>query len=156
MATRAAALTALPDPPAAAAAAVSPAVQVAGFALSPAQATPGVIDMTDQAGSYMFNNGGAEALPIHLANGDCGFDGKITHLKLFLVFIKQLANVFNWHNILEIPVDGVNKNLLGAYGQISMVKVQAHMHIYIAQPTRDAQNSFMMYKCLSKSLMLQP
>jgi hypothetical protein len=163
MATRAAALAAQPDPAAAAAAnlaanaanaanaaaVAAPVVPV--FALSPARATAGVIDMTDKAGAILFNKG-AESLPIHLANGDRGFDGKINHLKLFLSFIKQRANVFDWHNILEIPVDGVNRNLLDAYGQISMVNVQAHVLTYIDQPTRDAQNSFMMYECLSKSL----
>eukprot|EP00978_Attheya_sp_CCMP212_P026064 scaffold85006_cov63-Attheya_sp.AAC.2 len=150
--TRAAALAALPDhaavaaaaaaATAAATAAVAPAVPVAGFVLSPAH---------DQT---CLTRKGAEALPIRLANGDRGFDGKITHLKLFLSCIKQRANVFDWHNLLEIPVDGVNKNLLEAYGQISMVNVQVHVQTYIAQPTRDVQNSFMMYECLSQSLMV--
>eukprot|EP00978_Attheya_sp_CCMP212_P032995 scaffold131203_cov32-Attheya_sp.AAC.1 len=33
-----------------------------------------------------------------------------------------------------------------------MANVQTHVLTYIDQPTRDAQNAFMMYECLSKSL----
>eukprot|EP00978_Attheya_sp_CCMP212_P037787 scaffold181389_cov64-Attheya_sp.AAC.2 len=132
MSTRAAALAAQPDPDIAAAAAAA-AVQanaaaaaadavaaVPGFALSPARATAGVIDMTDKAGSNLFNKG-ADSLPIRLANGHRGFDGKI-------------------------PVNGVkNRSLLEAYGQISMANVQTHVLTYVDQPTRDAQHSFMMH-----------
>jgi hypothetical protein len=154
----AAAAAAVADAAAAAAlagnAAAIPAAPVAGFALSPARAAPGVIDMSDKAGTNLFNKG-AEALPIRLANGERGFDGKVHNLNHFLSFIKQRANVFAWHNILEIPVAGVNKNLLDAYGQISLVNVRTHVQTYIAQPTRDAQNSFMMYECLSKSLTVE-
>jgi hypothetical protein len=41
---------------------------------------------------------------------------------------------------------------LTSYGQISAANVKAHVQTYIDQPTRDAQNSFMMYECLTKSL----
>eukprot|EP00978_Attheya_sp_CCMP212_P015745 scaffold40797_cov63-Attheya_sp.AAC.2 len=79
----------LPIPP------VPPAVPVTGFALSPGHSTAGVIDMMDKAGSILFSKG-AEALPIcQSKNGDRGFDGKINHLKLFMSFIKQRANVFD-------------------------------------------------------------
>jgi hypothetical protein len=158
MATRAAAAAAQqPDAAAiaaaaAAAAAAANAAAVPGFALSPARATPGVINMADKTGSQLFNKG-AEALPIRLSNGTItGFDGKVANLKLFLQFLKQRANVFNWKNILEIPVDGTNMDLLSSYGQITTANVRAHVQTYIAHPTRDAQNSFMMYECLSKSL----
>eukprot|EP00978_Attheya_sp_CCMP212_P033086 scaffold131938_cov70-Attheya_sp.AAC.2 len=162
MSTRAAALAAQPDPVVAAAAAVqanaaaaavAAVAAVPGFALSLARATAGVIDMTDKAGSNLFNKG-ADSLSIRLANGDRGFDGKVSNLNLFLAFIKQRANVFDWHTILDIPVNGVNRNLLEAYGQISMANVQMHVLTYIDQPMRDAQNSFMVYECLSKSLQV--
>jgi hypothetical protein len=71
------------------------------------------------------------------------------------LFINQHANVFDWHNILEIPVAGINKNLLNAYGQISLVNIQTHVQTYIAQPTRDAQSLFIMYECLTKSLTVE-
>jgi hypothetical protein len=110
--------------------------------------------MSDKAGTNLFNKG-VEALPICLANSERSFDGKVHTLNHFLSFIKEHANIFDWHNILEIPVAGINKNLLDTHGQISLVNVQTHVQTYIAQPTRDAQNSFMMYECLTKSLPVE-
>jgi hypothetical protein len=90
--TRAATQAAVPDPAAiiaaaapATAAAAAPvlAVPVTGFALLPARASTGVIDMSDKVGTNLFNKG-AEALTICLANGERGFNGKVNNLNLSL------------------------------------------------------------------------
>jgi len=137
------------------AAAVGGVPPIAGaFALSPARAVPGVIDMSTSAGSKLFNKG-AEALSISLSKDVRGYDGKGGNLKLLLTYVKQRANVFNWTDILTIPVDGVNRNLLVDYGRIPIADIQTQVATYIDQPTRNAQNSFMMFECLSKSLTVE-
>jgi hypothetical protein len=69
--------------------------------------------------------------------------------------VKQRANVFNWSGILTFTVDGVARNLLVDYGQIPIADMRTQVTTYIDQPNRDAQNSFMMFECLSKSLTVE-
>jgi hypothetical protein len=132
----------------------APAVQLAGFALSPARAVAGVIDMSSSAGSKLFNKG-AEALSISLSKDERGYDGKGANLKLLLTYVKQRANVFDWTGILTFTIDGVARNLLVDYGQIPIADMKTQVTTYIAQPNRNAQNSFMMFECLSKSLTVE-
>eukprot|EP00978_Attheya_sp_CCMP212_P002101 scaffold4343_cov56-Attheya_sp.AAC.1 len=127
---------------------------VGAFALSPARAVPGVIDMSTSAGSKLFNKG-AESLSISLSKDVRGYDGKGGNLKLLLTYVKQRANVFDWMAILTIPVDGVDRNLLVDYGQIPIADIRTQVTTYIDQPNRNAQNSFMMFECLSKSLIVE-
>jgi hypothetical protein len=136
------------------AAAAVVAAPVAGFALSPARAIAGVIDMSTSAGSKLFNKG-AESLGISLSKDVRGYDGKGGNLKLLLTYVKQRANVFDWEDILTIPVNGVNRKLLDDYGQIPIADIEANVATYIDQPNRNAQNSFMMFECLSKSLTVE-
>ena len=80
---------------------------------------------------------------------------KEENLKLFRTYVKQRANIFDWTDILTIPVDGVDRNLLADYGRVPIEDIRTIVTTYIDQPTRNAQNSFMMYECLSKSLTVK-
>eukprot|EP00978_Attheya_sp_CCMP212_P044861 scaffold325090_cov78-Attheya_sp.AAC.1 len=67
--------------------------------------------MTTSAGAKLFSKG-AEAIIIILTKDVRGFDGEGGNLKLFLTYIKQRANVFNWTAILTISVDGIGKTMV--------------------------------------------
>eukprot|EP00978_Attheya_sp_CCMP212_P040337 scaffold219054_cov37-Attheya_sp.AAC.2 len=124
------------------------------FALSHACDVAGIIDTTTSAGAKLFSKG-AEAIIIVLSKDIRGFDGKGGNLKLFLTYMKQRVNVFGWAAILTIPVDGVDCNLLADYGRVPIEDIRSVVSTYIDQPTRNAQNSFMMYECLLKSLSVE-
>ena len=52
-------------------------------------------------------------------------------------------------------IDGVHINLLDDYGRIPIADIQALVATYIDQLTGNAQSSFLMFECLSKSLTVE-
>jgi hypothetical protein len=117
------------------------------FALAPAFANPDVLNYSEQAAAKLFKSG-TEALSIK-------FDCKSDNLQLFLDQTRDRSIVFDWLNILSIPIQGNvanSKDLIESYGEISYEEVRAHALTYMHEDAREAQDSFMMYHCLMNSL----
>ncbi|KAI2490790.1 hypothetical protein MHU86_23788 [Fragilaria crotonensis] len=117
------------------------------FALAPAFANPDVLNYSEQAAAKLFKSG-TEALSIK-------FDCKPDNLQLFLDQTRDRSIIFDWLNILSIPIQGNvanSKDLIESYGEISYEEVRAHALTYMHEDAREAQDSFMMYHCLMNSL----
>lgn len=113
------------------------------FALAPAFANPDVLNYSDQSAAKLFKSG-TEPLSIK-------FDCKPDNLQLFLDQARDKSIVFDWLNILSIPIGGdvaATKDLIESYGEISYEDVKAHAVIYMNEDSREAQDSFMFYHCL--------
>jgi len=117
------------------------------FALAPAFANPDVLNYSDQSAAKLFKSG-TEPLSIK-------FDCKPDNLQLFLDQARDKSIVFDWLNILSIPIGGdvaATKDLIESYGEISYEDVKAHAINYMNEDSREAQDSFMLYHCLMNSL----
>eukprot|EP00978_Attheya_sp_CCMP212_P040484 scaffold221375_cov55-Attheya_sp.AAC.1 len=120
------------------------------FALTPAQANPGVIDMATTEGRKMY----VKAIsPLLEELFDCMPDG----LFGFLKELSDRADDHDWNEpylgILQIPEDPADANtnyddLLTLYGQISIERIRKFEETYIDQEVCSAQDSHMLYKCL--------
>ena len=117
------------------------------FALAPAFANPDVLNYSDQSAAKLFKSG-TDPLSIK-------FDCKPDNLQLFLDQARDKVIVFDWLNILSIPIGGdvaATKDLIESYGEISYGDVKAHALNYMNEDSREAQDSFMLYHCLMNSL----
>jgi hypothetical protein len=117
------------------------------FALAPAFANPDVLNYSEQSAAKLFK-AGTDPLSIK-------FDCKPDNLQLFLDQARDKSIVFDWLNILSIPIGGdvaMSKDLIESYGEISYEDVRAHAISYMNEDSREAQDSFMLYQCLMNSL----
>ena len=73
-------------------------------------------------------------------------------LKLFLENFRQRAVASNWMRTLTIERQGQIYNLVDHYGILSYQDVMDRALDYLGQNSRDAQNSMMIFNCLSNSL----
>jgi hypothetical protein len=81
-------------------------------------------------------------------------------LKAFLDQIRKRARQFGWANVLSVPTIvvapavAINRNILDAYGTVTLAECTAHATVYMtALPvTRDGQNASMLYHFLYDSL----
>jgi hypothetical protein len=88
------------------------------------------------------------------------FDCKAECLYQFLKDVQDRADEMGWpDNILNITLEVTDdiepvqdKNLIDNYGTISLEQVVESELQYINQQGRDAQNTYMLYKCLMASL----
>ena len=123
------------------------AQQPVHFALAPALANVDIIDFTSPNGSKIFK-AGTEALSIK-------FDCHAENLQLFLDQLRDKAIVYDWIDILSIPIKGDpenSKDIIESYGDISYQQVREHILTYANENTRATQDSFMMYHCIMNSL----
>jgi len=120
------------------------------FALTPGQYRPDdFIDYGSAQGLKLWN-AATEPLPEE-------FDGTSNTVKIFCELLTQRATEAGWHsgtgNILTIPdSNGIQRNLITNYGQLTLQDVQNHVDSYIQLQTRKAQNAVQMFKCISSSL----
>ena len=134
----------------AAAVPVAAAVVAPQFALAPGvHGAAAFIDYGTSEGSKLYK---AMKAPV-----DNLFDCTPKKLKVFLSALGDRSGEYGWEDVLEVPEDinnpGVNlRNLLTEYGRISLEQVTAHANTYVAQQTRQAQNSYAMYLCVVNSL----
>ena len=82
------------------------------------------------------------------------FDGKPTHLLVFLQSVSNHAKNFGWNNILHINDSlGTTQNLLNEYGLLTIENIQNYANTnWINQHVHDAQNLEMLYHFLFESL----
>ena len=143
-------------PPGAAVPPVVPPVPPAipAFALTPAVAVLGVVNLTTNVGRKLYESATqkvAEEL----------YDCKPEGLYQFLQSVSNRARAFGWddqiNGILQIPVDAadpnsVTDNLIENYGRISLADIRAFEETYLNQPIRPAQDAWMLYQCLMSSI----
>jgi hypothetical protein len=124
------------------------------FALSPAMAIPGIIDLASKTGKDIFRYA-TEKLEEELY--DCRPDG----MTQFLQSLSIRATEYGWEDdiggIMQIPEDPANpladtNNLIENYGRITIETIRAFETSYIAMQIRPAQDTYMLYKCLMKSI----
>ncbi len=124
------------------------------FALSPAMAIPGIIDLSSKTGKDIFRRA-TEKLEEELY--DCLPDG----MTQFLQSLSIRATEYGWEDdtggIMQIPEDPANQlsdtnNLIENYGRITIETIRAFETSYIAMQIRPAQDTYMLYKCLMKSI----
>ena len=129
----------------------SSTTRVVRFALTPAQAITGVIDMTTSEGRKIFEHG-TRAL------SKDGFDCEADGLFGFVESLKARASTEGWAatgGILQIPQStdpDVNDSLMQHYGSIQLKDIRAHSQTYVGTSTRNAQNSLMMAIAIRESL----
>jgi len=81
------------------------------------------------------------------------YEGDPKKLWMFLHQIAARVDDFGWKSTVEIPDnDGVPRNLLTNYGQLTMENVKEKAFTYQGIDNRDAQVSEMLYICVSSSL----
>jgi hypothetical protein len=126
------------------------------FTLAPALANNAAfIDLTSANGSKHFNKA-TEALtkePFNFADP--------SDLQVFLDLVLKKSQVWGWNRILIIPVTNnaspavtSNHNLLDEYGFVSIEAIRTQAETYYATPTKQAQDSIMLYQSLLSSLAL--
>jgi hypothetical protein len=135
----------------AAAAAANPPV----FTLAPALAnTATFIDVDSVSGTKHFK-GATEPLnkqPFDFADS--------ADLQVFLDLVLKKSQVWGWNTIFTIPVTNVttglttNHSLISKYAVIPLASVRTQVMSYYANPTKQAQDSFMACQCLLGSLTL--
>jgi len=123
------------------------------FSLTPATAVGGIIDYGTSAGRKLYS---AATAKVEEDLFDCTADDWYG----FLRAVKDRAREFGWDHvglgILSIPDDQLNptsfKSLLEQHGEITLQEIQSFEETYIAEPSRSAQDSAQLYRCLMASL----
>jgi hypothetical protein len=127
---------------------------MAAFALTPASAIQGVINMTTTEGRKLYSSA-THKLEEDLY--DCQPDG----LYQFLATLHTRAQEYGWNDqiggILQIPEDANDPTsdthyLVDNYGQIPLSRIRDFDETYLDQPIRPAQDAFMLFKCLMNSI----
>jgi hypothetical protein len=121
------------------------------YALAPAQAVAGNLDYTKEAHAKIYKSG---IRPVSETLYDCEPDG----LFQFLKEVKDRSDEMGWTasilNITTTDENGAQKveDFMKNYGTITLEDVESSERLYIGGQNRQAQNSYMLYKCLMASL----
>ena len=121
------------------------------FALHPADAIPGVIDLTTREGIKLYQNA---TRSFYADPADC-FNCEAPGLHGFLKEVEGRASRFGWRDaILEIPNDITNgtKNLLTHYGELTFEHLRVWESTYLHGISRAAQDTAHLHLCLMNSL----
>jgi hypothetical protein len=121
------------------------------YALAPAQAVSGSLNYTKEAHSKIYKSG---IRPVSETLYDCEPDG----LFQFLGEVKDRSDEMGWTmsilNITKTDAQGAQKveDIMKNYGTITLEDVDSSERTYIQGQNRQAQNTYMLYKCLMASL----
>ena len=124
------------------------------FALHPADAIPGVIDLPTREGIKLYQNA---TRSFYSDPADC-FNCEAPGLHGFLKEVEGRASRFGWRDaILKIPNDitnplGGTKNLLTHYSELSLEHLCAWETTYLHGISRAAQDTAHLHLCLMNSL----
>ena len=124
------------------------------FALHPADAIQGVIDLTTREGIKLYQNA---TRSFYSDPTDC-FNCEVLGLHGYLKEVEGRASRFGWRDaILKIPNDSMNplggtKNLLTHYGELSLEPLRAWETTYLHGISRAAQDMAHLHLCLMNSL----
>jgi len=118
------------------------------FALSPAQATLGIIDFTTSDGKKIF---AAATKPL-----ETKYDGSTENLAIFIKDVQHHVEREGWNQLVTIsdqqPVNPTNRNLLSEHRQLTLENVRASAQVYVVANDRAKQDSYMFYTFLRDSL----
>ena len=118
------------------------------FALTPALANPDPVDYATSEGMKLYKS--ATERLTHT------FDSETGSLRLFLQALQLRADSFGWASVLMVPdINGVPRNLITEYGQVTMTDVTNHALTHVHNQTRMAQNSSQLFTCVYDSLLLE-
>jgi len=126
----------------------------APFALTPGRANPAdALDYTTRTGQAVFKDA-TESLPHK-------FDVESASINQFCEDLRDRAIKAGWGegaaDILSIPdTDGVNRQLITNYGQLTSQNITDHVQTYIAAQDRRSQNAVQMYHLRSNSCRSTP
>lgn len=122
------------------------------FAFSPALAVQGLLDYTKSEHSKIYKSAIREVCKEPF---ECEAEG----LYQFLKDVQDRADEMGWsENILKITLEvtddnePIQENLIENYGTISLEQVVESELQYINEQGREAQDTYMLYKCLMASL----
>jgi hypothetical protein len=123
------------------------------FAFAPALAFPGLLDFSKSKHVKIFR-GAIE--PVSETPFDCEANG----LHQFLKDVHNMADEMGWaKGILRIGAeekededDNVRENLIDHYGSITLERIIKKEEINVVKQGREAQDTYMLYKCLMASL----
>jgi hypothetical protein len=121
------------------------------FALTPARVTNAVLD---------YNNNNNIATKIYkgaVMPLSPDFDVDAEGLNVFLAALYSKAKDYGWDTILEVPRDIQNPmndlvNVLTNYGILTLEHLREFATLYVATPTRVAQDFVMLYECIWNTL----
>ena len=122
-------------------------VQTPVFARTPALAMRGIINYNSRAGERLYD-AATKALD------DNKYDGSPEGLLSVLGQLKERARKFGWNKtimMIQNP-NGAAENIIDKYGTMSIDRIKNHEASYIAQPTRDAQDTNLLYEAIMSSL----
>lgn len=126
------------------------------FHLNPAASITGVLDFSDKESKKLYH---AAVKPLY--SQDERYDCNPQDMNGFLKAVHTRANEYGWDNedtgILHIPEDHTDAQsdtnyLLREYGTISLERIKRFEKSYLGKETRAAQDSYMLYHCILKSL----
>ena len=116
------------------------------FALTPALAHKEVLTYSTGEGAKIFKNGSLK-LTLDI---DCTTD----NLNITLAALEERAVQQGWLDTVlnVVNKDGHYKDLLTQYGEITLGEIKAHVLTYIREKGRAAQDSMMLFTCITNSL----
>ena len=121
------------------------------FFLCPAASNTGVIDFSTKEGRKLYGDASGK-----LCNDPFSCDPDEYHD--LIQVITSRAMEWSWDSgIMQIPTDARIANsprmsLIHEHGKISIGQIRQYERTYIATPTRHAQDTYMLYQALFKSL----
>jgi hypothetical protein len=134
-----------PPPPVAQPAPPAPPAPPGPFALFPGQAIQVPLDFTKAEDRKTFRTATLGTMN--------KFDMKEEHLRVFLDRVQERVRHYDWQGVVMVPdANGVQRDLLTHYGQVTIDDVRAHAQGYVGAQNRDAQNSIMLQQFLANSL----
>ena len=116
------------------------------FARAPQTVSADLIDYQSKHGCQTYKTGTAP-----LSTEKFSLDGD--NIFLIIAALKTRASIMNWDaTILNVPVNGVNKNILQHYSLITKAMTETHVLTYLFTESRKAQDDYLLYICLRQSL----
>lgn len=130
------------------------------FALTPALATQGPLDLSSEQGSRIYSTGTKSLYAKHDDPFDCDEGGLVSFLNRINNRSKEMGWDKNNNAIMLVPSSYDNNgnkvgpfhNLITNYGEVTKERIQEHERRISAVQGRAKQDLFMLYKCITASL----
>eukprot|EP00979_Chaetoceros_neogracilis_P015197 scaffold5509_cov185-Chaetoceros_neogracile.AAC.1 len=129
------------------------------FAITPAQAIKGVLNLTTKMGANIYQEG-CKALP-HIE-----FACEEQNLSAFIRLLGYKASSYGWQDvryggIIDIVLEGTSEeptktiNLLSRYGEVTLTEVQHSVRGYMHEQARACQDEHMLFNTIMNTLTIE-
>jgi hypothetical protein len=129
------------------------------FAITPAQAVKGVLNLTTKAGANIYQEG-CKALP------SIEFACEEQNLSAFIRLLGYKASSYGWQDvryggIIDIVLEGTSEeptktiNLLSRYGEVTLAEVQHSVRGYMHEQARACQDEHMLFNTIMNTLTIE-